>query len=239
MDSVVVGNPITRECHFLLDGSLADPTLPRITIRNPSGIAVVQDGVPTRISLGIFQYVYPVPLGGPLGIYTDEWSGVLNAEPALANENWQALPLGSAVPVFNPSYTYNPSTTVGKLRLLVQDNDLSSVDTNLPLERRSAAFSDEELQVFIDDYDHLLKSAAAVLRTWATSKQLIVVARRIGKADVDYGSIRDDLLKMAKAFDDAYDKEVEQAPADATAEVAWDEFAARQIVYNYWSRQEA
>jgi hypothetical protein len=235
MDSVVVGNSITRECHYLLDGTLADPTLPRLTIRNPSGTAVVQDATPTRINAGIYQYVYAVPLGAPLGIYTDEWTGVLNGEPAPATENWTALPLGSAVPVYNPSYTYNPSTQIGRLRLIVQDHDLSSVNSNLPLEQRSAAFSDEELQFFLDEHIDLWPAAAAVMRTWATSKQLIVVARRIGKADVDYGSIRADMLKMA----DAFDAMANESPADAMVEIAYDDFSARRIMWNYWARQEA
>jgi hypothetical protein len=235
VDSVVVGNSIIRECHFLLDGSLADPTLPRITIRNPAGTAVVQDAVPTRLAQGIYQYAYAVPLDAPLGIYLDEWIGTLNGEPAPASENWQALPIGSAVPVFNPSYTYNPTTTIGLLRLLVQDNDLSSVDASLPMEQRSAAFSDEELEQFLGLHGNdLYSAAAAVLRTWATSKQLIIVARRIGKADVDYGSIRADLLKMAEAFDDM----ATEGPADGVAEIAYDEFAARRIVENYWLRHD-
>jgi hypothetical protein len=237
MDRVVRGNPITREAHYLLDGLLADPTLPRISILDPLDVVVVLDAIPTRISAGIWQYAYPVAADAMLGFWSSRWSGDFGGIPVPPSSDFfEVIAVGSVVPAPVSSYTYDPSTDVGRLRLMVQDHDMSSVSLATPLEQRSAAFSDEEMQVFLDlNGSSLLPSAAAVMRTWATSKQLIVVARRSGKADVDYGSIRSDMLRMAEAFDTA----ANQQPADAMAEVAYDEFTARRILANYWQRHDA
>lgn len=234
VDSVIRGNSIVREAHYFLDGVLTDPTLPRVTFRDSLGIAQLVDAVPYRVSAGIFQYNYPVPLGAALGVWTDEWQGVLagqSAGPIISY--FSVLPIGTIAPVPSSTYTYNLATDVGRVRLLIQDNDMSSVSTSLPLEQRSAAFTDEELQYLLDERHDVWRAASAALRVWAANKQLIVIARRIGKTDVDYGAIRRDLLAQA----DAYDKQANEQPADALAEVNWDDFSMRQILTNVYLRQ--
>lgn len=132
------------------------------------------------------------------------------------------------------TYTYDLDTDVGKVRLLAQDHDMSAVSIALPLEMRSAAFSNEEIQAIIDlAGPNLFEAAAAVLRTWANNKQLIVVARKFARGEVSYGDIRDYLLKAAKALEDR----VAATPADAIVDTAWNEFVADQIIINTWARE--
>jgi len=230
MDSVIRGNSITREAHYLLDSVLADPSLPRVTIRDPLGVAIVTDGVPTKTVTGVYQYTYAVVAGASLGVWQDEWQGTLSGQalgPTIGY--FEVLPVGAIAPVPSVTYTYNLATDTGKVRMLIQDHDMSSVSSSLPLEQRSAAFTDEEIAAMLvmtgsDLYD----TAALALRTWAASKQLIVIARRLGQASVDYGSIRSDLLAMAKG----YEERSTTTPADGYAEIAWDDFTMRRILTN-------
>ena len=233
MDSVIRGNPITREAHYFLDGNLTDPTLPRVTIRNSMGVAVVTDATPTRITTGIYQYVYNVTLSDLTGIWTAEWQGLLAGNPVGPGiDYFEVLPVGSIVSVPSSTYTYDLGTAVGQLRFLIQDHDMSSVSTSLPLEQRSAAFTDQELAMMLNLRPDLFMAAAATLRVWATNKQLIVEGRHIGKTDVDYGTIRRDMLAAA----DAYEQQAREQPADAIAEQGWTDFAYRQILWNEYQR---
>lgn len=234
MDSVIRGNTIVRESHYFLDGNLADPTLPRVTIRDSLGVAQVTDATPTRISLGIYQYSYSVPLAAQVGVWQDEWQGTLAGIPGGPVIGYfEVLPIGVIAPVPSSTYTYNLATDVGKVRFLIQDHDMSSVSTSLPLEQRSAVFTDEELAYLLANKGDAYSAAAVALRVWATNKQLIVIARRIGKTDLDYGSIRADLRALA----DAYDKMAQEAPADAYAEHSWTDFNVRQIINNEFLRE--
>lgn len=131
------------------------------------------------------------------------------------------------------TYTYDLSHQRGVLRLLVQDNDISSVDAALPREQRSAAFSDEELDVFLGLAPDVYSAAGALLRAWAANKQLIVTGRKFGsKGEIDYGAIRADLLKMAES----YEKIARDTPADAIAEMGWNDFNVERIIGTTWQR---
>lgn len=133
-----------------------------------------------------------------------------------------------------PLYTYDLTTDVGVVRLLAQDNDMSATSMGLPLERRSVAFSDQEIQAMINIAGpNLLEAAAMVLRTWANNKQLIVTARKFARGEVSYGDIRDYLLKAAKSLEDR----AAMIPADAFAEMSWTDFAAEQIIIGTWARE--
>ncbi len=232
-DSVIRGNSIAREARFDLDGVLTDPALPLVTIRNPLGVAVVTGATPSRIGTGIYQYAFACPIDAPLGIWQDEWSGVISGQSREATGYFEVLPVGAVAPVPSSTYTYNLATDVGRVRLLIQDHDMSLVSTSLPLEQRSAAFTDEEVQFFLDTHGDVRMAAAGALRAWANSKQLIVIARRTGRTSVDYGSIRSDLLSMAKE----YDRVAIEAPADGYAEQTWTDFALRQVLWNEYMRE--
>lgn len=133
------------------------------------------------------------------------------------------------------TYTYDLSNNVGKVRLYIDDHDFSLTDPLFPPETRSVLFSDEELAAFLNATADVPEHAAALaLRAMAANKALLVRVRRIGDTTVDYGSIRDDLLKLAQSYEDLADKSSGgmDAPADGFAEVGWDDFSLRRIVTN-------
>lgn len=229
MDGVIRGNSITREATYKLDGVLADPTTPRVTIRDSLGVAQVTNAAPTRISLGIYEYVYPVALSDLLGIWQDEWAGTISGQALTAIGMFQVLPVGAIAVVPSVTYTYDLSTAVGRVRQLTDDRDMSAVSLTLPLEQRSAVWTDEEIQaVLTDKGGSIYRAAATLLRVLAVNRSLLVQSRRVGKAELDYGSIRRDLLAMAKEYDDAESS----IPADAIAEQFRTDFGYREVLEN-------
>lgn len=234
MDSVIVGHSTTRTAHYHLDGVLADPDNPTITIRDPNNIVVVNALTPTRQSTGIYTYVYALPSNATLGDFTDVWDGSFFAVPITGNntETWRAIAAGS-VTFPNGTYTYDLGTSVGILRLLISDTDLTSVADSLPAHQRSAAFTDEELAQFLTiTVGEMYHAASLALRAWAANHQLLVQNRDFGQGKVDYGQARADLLKMA----DAYYALALQVPADAIAEMAWTPWGGYRIILNAWQR---
>jgi hypothetical protein len=136
-----------------------------------------------------------------------------------------------------PAYTYDPATAIGKVRLYTDDRDLSQVGNDVALALRSAVWSDAELQVFLDNNEASpLLAAADALTVLAANRQLLVQSRRIGQTTVNFGSVRADLLAQAKAYrDQAYalgEGTGTGAPAMEYAEVAYNDFGARQIIFN-------
>lgn len=230
MDSVIRGQSITREAHYEAgDGSLTDPTSPLVTIRDSLGVGIVT-ATPTRISTGIYQYTYAAGLLDNLGQWQDEWQGTI----ALASYGpiigfFTVLPVGAIVLAPSSSYTYNPYTDQGRVRLYINDTDMSSVDTALALERRSAFFTDAEIQVFLDmNYQSILRAAAAALYAEANNHQFFVQQRQVGRTNVNFGALRADLLKQADALI-ALDNTL---PADGFAEVVYDDFGLRRTITN-------
>lgn len=236
MDGVIRGQSITEEAHYQLDGVLTDPSLPRITIRDPLGVAQVTDATPTRLSTGIYQYTYAVAIDALTGIWSAEWDGTISGQPLTSTVYFQVLPLGAIVTPPSSTYTYVLGTPVGVVRYLTDDRDMSAVDLSLPLEQRSAIFTDEEVQTLLDltGQDPLL-AAAMGLTTIAGNRSLLVQSRRIGKADIDYGPVRRDLLAQAEALR----TQAREIPADGYAEQVWDDFRLRQITTNIQLRENA
>lgn len=236
MDTVVRGNNIVREAHFLLDGVLTDPSNPRVTIRDPLGVAQVTDAVPTRISQGIYQYTYFVAVDALIGIWETEWQGTV-ASQALGpiDDPFQVIPTGSISPTLTGSYSYDLTTSVGVVRLLTDDRDMTAVSTTLPLEQRSAIWTDEEINQFLLlAGNDVLRAAAQGLRVLAGNRSLLVQSRRVGKAELDYGSIRRDLLAQAEALI----TQSNETPADGYVEQIWDDFSLRRLIGNVQLRQD-
>jgi hypothetical protein len=111
---------------------------------------------------------------------------------------------------------------------------MSSVSTSLPLEQRSAIFTDEEIEEFLAlSANDVLRAAAKGLVTIAGNRSLLVQSRRVGKAELDYGSVRKDLLAQA----DALITQSIQQPADGYVEQIWDDYGMRRLVTNTQLRQ--
>lgn len=237
VDSVNRGNDITRTVRYHLDNVLTDPASPLVTIRNPLGVAVVVDATPTRLSAGIYQYTYSVALDALLGLWVSEFSGVLSGQSVgpTTTDYFNVLPVGAVSPVPNTSYTYDLSTSVGVVRLLIDDRDMSAIDSNLSLEQRSAIFADEEIEQFISlGGQDVLRAAAKALTTIAANKSLLVQSRRVGKAEIDYGSVRRDLLALAEAMIE----QSNQQPADGYASQTWNDFSLRRL-YEFQQMRDA
>ena len=65
--------------------------------------------------------------------------------------------------------TYDTSTDIGKIRLLISDTSLIS-----------AHFTDEELQVFLDLEGSVILAAAAALEAWAAHLSESAASEKIG-----------------------------------------------------------
>lgn len=235
--SVVRGDSITLEAHFKDGtGTLTDPVTPRVSILNPSNVAIVTNAVPTRISTGIYQYAYAVDVAAPTGYWSVQWQGTVNGQALLSSESFQVLPAGTITPIYGGTYTYDLSSSIGKVRMYIDDRDLSSVSTSLPLEQRSAIFTDEEINAFLGQSGGDVMYASALgLITISGNRQLLVQSRRIGKTAVDYGEVRKSLQEQAKELI----KMSNMVPADGMAEIAWNDATFRQIIVNAQLRGSA
>lgn len=140
------------------------------------------------------------------------------------------------------TYTYDPDTPIGHLRFLTDDRDMSAIDLSLPLEQRSAVFSDQELAMILYSPEvggNIKLAAAAVLLAFAANSQLLVQSRRILDTHVNYGSIRGDLMKLAQTYRDQAIAEGGTlfGPASATVEQSWTTFNRDRMVINAALRQ--
>lgn len=76
--TIGLGGTIRLDAQYLNGaGVLTDPTNPRITILDALDVAVVVNGIPTRLSVGLYYYDYVVPTNAPKGVWTARWSGVM------------------------------------------------------------------------------------------------------------------------------------------------------------------
>ena len=213
-------------------GQAADPSTVAFRYRNPAGVEttllygtdpeVVKDGV------GLYHTDVLIDLPGDY-----QWRYLATGVVAVAGEGswvgWTQF-TGTA-----SLYTYDLSTSIGQLRLAIDDRDLSRVSAGIPLEKRSAIWSDGELDSLLTNAGgSVFLAAARALTILANNRSLLVQSRKIGENTVDYGPIRADLLKSAAAFREEADREAggDRAPASGFAEQAWTEFAARRIVNN-------
>lgn len=211
-------------------GGLVDPVLPLVSILDPANVAQVTNATPVRVSTGIYTYSYALSSTAALGIWRGVWTGSISGQPVgPIDDYFEVKPYGFILPSPGMAYSYDPTTAIGKLRLYIDDRDLSRVNSEVPLEQRSAIFTDQELRVFLDNNNQsVLRSAAEALTVIAGNRQLLVMSRRIGQTTIDYGSVRADLLKQADALR-AMDSD-QFAPADGIVEQSWTDFGERRII---------
>ncbi|MCJ7828164.1 MAG: hypothetical protein MUP81_00290 [Dehalococcoidia bacterium] len=91
--------------------------------------------------------------------------------------------------------TYDLATDIGKVRLKIADTDIVPVT--------DAHFTDEELQVFLDEADDdILITSALALEAWAASLSESSTSEKIG----DYAYTKkqtDNMLVLAQRYRDA------------------------------------
>lgn len=133
------------------------------------------------------------------------------------------------------TFTYDVSTDIGKVRLHIQDWDISQITGSRST--WSCIFADEEIQAFLNDFNGSVYMAACqALHSIANSKALLSIRKRIGDYDEDLTNISIQLRQQAKELQDLAKAEAE-VPADAFAEMAVDDFTAREIIANKAARE--
>lgn len=133
------------------------------------------------------------------------------------------------------TFTYDVTNDIGKVRLDVQDFDFTV--TTGPREDWTCCFDDEEITSFLErSFDSIYMADCLALHAIANSQAKLSIRRKMGDYDEDLTNISIQLRQQAKEFQDLAKAETE-IPADATAEIANDEFAARQIRINRAMRE--
>lgn len=93
------------------------------------------------------------------------------------------------------TYSYDLTTLIGKVRLKIADTDITPVT--------DAHFTDEELQVFLDEAsDDILLASALALEAWAASLTEAMTSEKIG----DYAYTKreaNNKLALAQRYRDA------------------------------------
>lgn len=232
MSEWVLGQTVMPDATFRVNGVLTDPTTVTATVRAPSGSVTA----PTALwrSVGVWGAVVTL---NEAGVWWYRFVGT-GAVEGVVEGSLSVTP--SMVAASTPVYTYDLATDIGKVRLNVDDRDFSRIDPSLPGERRSAIWTDAELQAFLDASTDVHSATAAALRMLANSRALLVQSRRIGETQVDYGSVRSDLMKAADAYERLSDEASggALAPADGIAEIGWDDFSTRRIIVNQALRRD-
>lgn len=235
MQSVVRGTSIDLDVRYEDGtGTLVDPTSPHVDLIDSNGSQFLMGAVPARMSLGLYRYVFACPLNAPLNTWTANWYGTFTGPVQIGPipDYFTVLPVGAIVPILSGSYTYDPTSDVGYIRMAIDDRDLTEVSTLIPYEQRSAIFTDEEIGQVVAATGDRNYAIATLLTFIANNRSLLIQSRRVGRTEVNFGSIRADLLKTAQFFIDT----ANQTPADGYAEIAWTDFALRRIIINKQQR---
>ena len=197
-----LGQGVRLNARFREDGVLTSPTDVELTVRSPAGVDTVYTCPPDSVigedSAGVFHAELE-PASEGLWLY--RWVGI---DPSAVLEGrFEVYSIFTAGPTgLQRSYTYDLSTAIGEVRLNINDNDLSRVGEDELPQYRSAVFADEELAAFLTRRgDDVMRATALALRVLAANKNLLAQSRRIGPTTVDYGSVRDDLLKQAAGWE--------------------------------------
>lgn len=213
---------------------LKDPSTVVVTVESPSGT----ESNPTAInqSVGIWTASFTVT---EAGLWHYRFVG---DAPAAGVTEGDILVADSQILDSDPAadYTYDLATNAGKVRMLIDDRDFTSVSTITPRGERSAIFDDAEIGEFLTmEGDSVYDAASVALLAIAGNKNLMVMRRELDGANVDFGALRKDLMAQAERFRKLGDDEDGGTgkPASGTAEVNHGEFSEREIIVNSWLRQ--
>lgn len=240
IDEYPLGTVVTVYGEWDVGAVPTDPNLVTLYVQAPDGgevtyTSMLPHSLPeppiVRTAVGRFEADLSPAMGG---LWRYRWEGIGLADGARDG----AFYIGHSF-VGTDLYTYDPKTDIGAVRLYIDDRDLRNT-TALNPRRRTAIFNDEEIGVFLTTAGSPLNAAALALISIANNRALLVQRRQIGKTDVDYGTLRADLLKTAAALKEQAVAigEDYMAPADGIVEHAWNDFGMRSIVYNTAVRDE-
>lgn len=120
------------------------------------------------------------------------------------------------------SYTYDPSTDAGRVRLLIPDNDIDNY-----------MFDDEEIGAFLALDGDVRRAAALALETIASNEALTLKVIRLLDVQTDGRAVSDALLKRAAALrKQADDADMAAGGAFDVAEMVFDDFSWRERLVN-------
>jgi hypothetical protein len=125
------------------------------------------------------------------------------------------------------AFTYDPTTSIGKMRVIIPDKD-----------ERSVFFQDEELQVFLDLSGDILRASAMALETMASDQVMVLKAIQTLDLGTDGPAVARGLREHAKELrDQAKNAEAsEDGGAFEIAEFADDAFTQRERIRKQWLR---
>lgn len=124
------------------------------------------------------------------------------------------------------SFSYNLATNIGKLRLKIQDTDAAK-----------ALFSDEELQVFLDEEGaNLNLSAADALDVLANGAAQLTKSEDIGDYSYSAEQMAEQFRQQANRFRKLASGELADEPAFEIAEQNLSVFSEREIILNYLAK---
>lgn len=237
MDSFTLGNVAEVRGEFRVDDVLTDPTDVFFDLVQPgSMIQTYQYGVDAEVvkgSVGVYLFEFEPVVQG---LHRYRWRGTEVAHGADEGEFFVESQFLSPV-----QYSYDLATAVGKVRLYIDDRDLSQVSASVPYEKRSAIFADAEIEQFLAaSSNEPLYAAALALITISNNRNLMVQRRVLSRTTVDFGSLRGDLLRQAEALR----KQAAEmglgpmAPADGIVEMIYDDFGLRRVITNASLRTE-
>jgi hypothetical protein len=80
--------------HEYPGGPLYDPATPLVDVINPSSVVVVNNAVPTRLSLGHYYYPYTPAVDAPLGSWSLLWTGTIHDAPVSGTDTFTVVEPG-------------------------------------------------------------------------------------------------------------------------------------------------
>lgn len=120
------------------------------------------------------------------------------------------------------AFTYDLSTDIGKIRLLIPDSQADSY-----------VFEDAEIEAFLALETGIRTAAALALETIASNEALVLKSIKLLDLSTDGAKVADSLLKRAATLrQQADDEEVAAGGAFDIAEMIVTDFQRRERLYN-------
>lgn len=127
------------------------------------------------------------------------------------------------------SFTYDPTTDRGRVRLLVTDVDAAQ-----------ALFSDAEIDAFLAIEGGMRRAAALALETTASNEALVQKATRLMDLTTDGPAVAKELRERAASLRAQADRDdLVDGSAFDWAEMVTGPFGARERIETQWIREHA
>jgi hypothetical protein len=161
-----------------------------------------------------------------LTLDTGTIAGELTVEEVVSLLTAQFLVTGSAGAV---GFTYDTTTLIGQVRLKIGDIDISTADPTIPRDQWSCLFSDQEIQVFLNDTGSDIDFAAIEALRYLTARpQMQVRAINTMNLNMEIG----DLVGTLNTLADNILRSRAMVPDEEIAEVGLTKFSLERIVKN-------